>query len=96
MKISYNVDEELLKPVRKNKEMPLSEEMQAVVDFVDSDKENMVFEYDDEETARKRRNHIATHAHRRNLPVRALLRENKVVVVYIEDEEVNEKPKKKK
>lgn len=96
MKISYDVNDDLIKPVRKE---VLSEEMQAVIDFVDSEKNNMVFEYDTEDEARKRRNHIATHARRKNLPVRALLRENKVVILYDEkkdEEEIEEKGKKQK
>lgn len=91
MKISYNVDAELLKPSRKTKETLLSEEMQAVKDFVDnSDQENIAFEYEDEETARKRRNHIATYSKRLGLPVKALLRGNKVIVIYVGEEDPEE------
>ncbi len=83
MKISYNVDEELLKPVRKTKETPLSEEMQAIVEFVNnSDQDNIAFEYDSETDAKKRRNHIIAQTKKRNLPVKTLLRGNKVVVIY--------------
>ena len=91
MKISYNVDAELLKPTRKTKENPLSEEMQAVKDFVDnSDQENIAFEYDDEDTARKRRNHIATYSKKFGFPVKALLRGNKVIVIYVGEEDPEE------
>lgn len=91
MKISYNVDAELLKPARKTKESILSEEMQAVKEFVDnSDQDNIAFEYDDEDAARKRRNHIATYSKRLGLPVKALLRGNTVIVIYVGEDDSEE------
>lgn len=91
MEILTNVDAELLKPVRKVKKTPLSEEMQAVVDFVNnSDLDNIAFKYADEDTAKKRRNHIIAQVKKRNLPVKTLLRENTVVVIYNEEAEPEE------
>lgn len=91
MKISYNVDAELLKPARKTKEASLSEEMVAVQEFVNnSDQDNIAFEYDDEDTARKRRNHVATYSKRLGLPVKALLRGNTVIVIYVGEDDPEE------
>ncbi len=78
MKISYNASADLIKPTRKE---ILTEEIQEVIKFLDSDNENLVFEYDDEETARKRRNSVATHSRKKDLEVKALLRGNKVIVI---------------
>lgn len=91
MKISYNVDAELLKPIRKVRENSLSEEMQAVKEFIDnSDQDNIAFEYDDEDTAKKRRNHIATYSKRYGFPVKALLRKNTVIVIYVGEDDPEE------
>lgn len=78
MKISYNADAAIIRPAHVAKK---SEEMIAVAEFVDSANQNICFEYDDADTARKKRNNIATHARRDGLNVKALLRDNKVIVI---------------
>jgi hypothetical protein len=78
MKISYNADASVIRPTHVAKK---SEEILAIEEFINSDHENICFEYENAEEARKKRNNIATHARRDGLSVKALLRDNKVVVI---------------
>lgn len=78
MVISYNVDGSLIKATRSLKD---SEEITAIRDFLESINESMCFTYDDLETARKKRNNIATSCRKKGIHVRVLLRENKIVIV---------------
>lgn len=78
MKISYNADAAIIRPAHVAKK---SEEMIAIAEFIGSENQNICFEYDDVDTARKKRNNIATHARRDGLNVKALLRDNKVIVI---------------
>lgn len=87
MKISYNADASLVRPVHVSKK---SEEMIAIEEFLGSENQNICFEYDDADTARKRRNNVATHARRAGLNVKALLRDNRVVVIRNEKKTENE------
>lgn len=79
MIISYNADADLIKPVRNMKND--SEEVTAIKDFLNSGNENIVFEYDEEDEARKKRNNIAVNARKKNLSIKALLRGKKVIVL---------------
>lgn len=87
MKISYNADASIIRPAHTPKK---SEEMIAIEEFLGSENQNICFEYDDEDTARKKRNNIATHARRDGLAVKALLRDNKVIVIRNEKKIENE------
>lgn len=78
MKISYNADASVIRPVHAPKK---SDEIIAIEEFVNSENQNICFEYDDEDAARKKRNNIATHARRDGLNIKALLRGNKVIVI---------------
>lgn len=78
MIISYNADKDLIKPIRKNVK---SEEILAIEDFLNSNNENVVFDYDDEDLARRKRNNISVHIRKDKIPVRALLRGKKVIVL---------------
>lgn len=79
MTISYNADNDLIKPISRKKNK--TEEMIAIEKFLDSPNMNIVFEYDDADTARKKRNNISVHARKDKIAVKALLRGNKVVVL---------------
>lgn len=87
MKISYNADASVVRPVHAPKK---SEEMIAIEEFLGSENQNICFEYDDADTARKKRNNIATHARKAGLNVKALLRDNKVIVIRNEKKTENE------
>lgn len=79
MVVNYNVDADLIKPVR-NKPKD-SEEIALIKEFVESESDNMSFTYDDPDTARKKRNNIAVNCKKRGIRVKALLRENSVIVI---------------
>lgn len=78
MNISYNVPKEKVFPSRKLK---MSEEIAAILDFAHTEDENIQFEYETEDQARKRRNNIAVNMRKRGLEFQALLRGNCVIVV---------------
>lgn len=78
MKIFYNADASVVRPAHAPKK---SEEMIAIEEFLGSDNQNICFEYDDADMARKKRNNIATHARKAGFNVKALLRDNKVIVI---------------
>ena len=78
MKIDYNVDESIMKPNRPM--APPSEEIKAIMAFLESDKINVQFTYDTEDEARKRRTHITTQCRNRGLQIKTLQRGNVVIV----------------
>ena len=78
MKIDYNIDESIMKPNRPM--APPSEEIKAIMDFLESDKINVQFTYDTENEARKRRTHITTQCRNRGLQVKTLQRGCVVIV----------------
>ena len=78
MKIDYNVDESIMKPVRPM--APPSEEVKTIMDFLESDKINVQFTYDTEDQARKRRTHITTQCRNRDLSIKTLQRGNVIIV----------------
>lgn len=79
MIISYNADNDLIKPISRKKNK--TEEMIAIEEFLNSPHANIVFEYDDADTARKKKNNISVHARKDKIAVKALLRGNKVIVL---------------
>lgn len=87
MKITYNADASVIRPAHVAKK---SEEILAIEEFVNSANDNICFEYDDPEEARKKRNNIATHARKLGLHVKALLRDNKVIVIRGEKKNTDE------
>lgn len=78
MIISYNAEPDLIKPVRNTVK---SEEVIAINEFLNSNNESIVFEYEEEDLARKKRNNIAVHARKDSIPVKAILRGKKVIVL---------------
>lgn len=83
MKVNYDVDtKDLVTPRATSRR---SEEYLAIIDFLDSDHENIVFEYDEAKTARSRQGSLARIAKKENLPVKISAKGNKVIVTYIED-----------
>lgn len=78
MKIDYNVDESIMKPVRPM--APPSEEVKAIMDFLESDKINIQFTYDTEDEARKRRIHITTQCRNRGLLIKTFQRGCVIIV----------------
>ena len=87
MKITYNADASVIRPAHVAKK---SEEILAIEEFMNSEHENICFEYEDQEEARKKRNNIATHARKAGLDVKALLRDNKVIVIRNEKKSTDE------
>lgn len=87
MKITYNADASVIRPAHVAKK---SEEILAIEEFIGSENDNICFEYDDAEEARKKRNNIATHARKAGLSIKALLRDNKVIVIRDEKKNTNE------
>lgn len=87
MKITHNVDASMLRPIHVTKK---SEEIIAIEEFIKSENENICFEYEDADTARKRRNNIAANARKEGLDVRAVLRENRVIVIRSEKKNTGE------
>ena len=84
MKVNYDVDTNEI--ITKRTTSRRSEEYQAIMAFLDSDHENMTFEYDDAKTARSRQGSLARMAKAENLPVKISSRNNTVIVTYNEDE----------
>lgn len=78
MNINYDVPKEKVFPSRKLK---MSEEIAAIMEFAETDHENIQFEYETEDLARRRRNNIAVNMRKRGLEFQALLRGNCVIVV---------------
>ena len=79
MEVSYNVEEKALK--RAEKKMKDSEEITSIRKFLNSENQNMVFTYDDADTARKKRNNLLFGCKRRNLKVKTLLRGNSIIIL---------------
>ena len=87
MKITYNADASVIRPAHVAKK---SEEILAIEEFIGSENENICFEYDDLEEGRKKRNDIATRARKDGRGVKALLRDNKVIVIRNEKKNTDE------
>lgn len=81
MVVNYNVDADLIKPVRQPAKE--TEEVALIREFLESDNTNISFTYEDEDAARKKRNNIATHCKKKDLPVKALLRKTSVIVIKV-------------
>ena len=83
MVVNYNVDADLIKPVRNTPKDP--EEVTIIREFIESENDNLSFTYDDPDTARKKRNNIAINCKKRGIKIRCLLRKNSVIVLRVNE-----------
>ncbi len=76
MKINYDV---VSKPPKK-RGRENSEEVKAILDFIKSDHENMVLEYESIEECRKRYSSVFVTVKRENMPIRIKLSVSKIYI----------------
>lgn len=82
MQIDYNVDKPSIsgRGGWRNGGRPLSKEIQAILDFLETDNENMVFTYENTDIAKKKADSIRVTVKRKEIPINILKKNNQIFI----------------